>query len=200
MENQNAFDLVLQNCRTIHKFANTPVDARIIERALENSLLAPNHKFTFPWKFYWAGRETKARLIELAATIKFSNKASNKDSIRELEYENISNEEKINLANKFNHPEVIVFTQKRSDDAFTAKEDYASLSCAVQLFALSLASCGLGYKWSTGKITRHPSTYEILNISSEDEEIIGFISAGHAARDPGPRKRPKLSEVLVKTI
>lgn len=189
MENINSltFNSLIESCRTIHKFSDRQVDPALIEQALKNSLLAPNHKFTFPWKFYWVGVETKSKLIELATEIKSSK------------FADFSDEDKAKLAAKYKNPEIIVFTQKRHEDSFTSKEDYASLSCAVQLFALSLASSGVGYKWSTGKITRDTATYEILNIDVQNEEIIGFIFAGHAARPPGARKRPELSQVLVKT-
>lgn len=178
---------LLESCRTIHKFTDRPVSRQIIEKALKNSLLAPNHKFTFPWKFYWAGKETKSKLVDLALQIKT------------LKLGELSDEDKSKIVDSYTNPELIAFVQKRTDDPFTAKEDYASLSCSVQLFALSLAQDGIGYKWGTGKITRHPEAYRFFGIDQEQEEIIGFIFAGHGARPAGPRRRPELSEVLVNT-
>ena len=69
----------------------------------------------------------------------------------------------------------------------------------MQIFALSLAEKGIGYKWGTGKITRHPKAYEFFGIDQDKEEIIGFIFAGHPARPAGARRRPELSQVLINT-
>lgn len=178
---------ILASCRTIHKFSDRPVEGEIIVKALQNSLLAPNHKFTFPWKFYWAGPETKANLIDLATQIKT------------FKFGELDEEEKLKIQQKFNYPELIAFVQKKNDDPFISKEDYASLSCSVQLFALTLAELGVGYKWGTGKITRHPQAYRFFGIDQDKEEIIGFIFAGYPARPAGPRRRPQLSQVLINT-
>jgi nitroreductase len=177
---------IIENCRTVHHYQDRQVSKQLVEKALENSLTAPNHRFTFPWKYYWAGDEVKSQLVDLAIQVK-SMKAGE-----------LSEQEKEGIRNKFNHPEIIAFVQKRNDDEFTSKEDYATLSCSVQLFALTLAEQGVGYKWGTGKITRHPETYRFFGIDQEKEEIIGFIMAGYPLNEAKERNRPPLGEILVR--
>ncbi|MEO1171006.1 MAG: nitroreductase family protein, partial [Myxococcota bacterium] len=60
---------VLRQRRTVHNYEDQPVDAAVVERALEAARWAPNHKLTNPWCFYVMGERTKARVAEVAAAI-----------------------------------------------------------------------------------------------------------------------------------
>lgn len=182
MELQN----VIENCRTFHSFTNEKIKIELIEKALSNALLAPNHKFTFPWKFYWLGENKKNELAKINLDLKMQK------------LDAMSVESQQDMINKIIFPEVILFAQKKNEDAFTQKEDYATLSCSIQLFALTLASYGIGYKWSTGKVIRDQRTYDLLGIDPVKEEIIGLIMAGVSAKKAGNRTRPPLNDVLVR--
>jgi len=74
------------------------------------------------------------------------------------------------------------------------KEDYAACSCAIQNLSLSLTSSGVFTKWSTGAITRNPEIYNISEIDSKKEEIIGFIWIGYG------KELPKISRPLISQI
>lgn len=180
-----SFSLLTDACRTVHAFEPQSVNEKDVLEALDISLRAPNHRFTFPWRYIWPGKKQKQALADLAARIKFPGGPSDPQAIKAAK-------------NKFLNPEIIVFCQKVSTDSFQSKEDYATLSCSVQLFALSLAEKGIGYKWSTGKVTRDPRAYEILDIDEKALEIIGFIFVGKASSPPKKRLRPQLSEVLTR--
>ena len=180
-----SFSLLTEACRTVHSFEPRSVNEKDVLEALEVSLRAPNHRFTFPWRYIWPGGKQKQALADLAAEIKFSGHPSDAQAVEAVK-------------NKILNPEIIVFCQKVSTDSFQSKEDYATLSCSVQLFALSLAEKGIGYKWSTGKITRDPKTYKILGIDPKEHEIIGFIFAGKASSSPKKRVRPELSDILTR--
>ena len=82
----------------------------------------------------------------------------------------------------------------RSENAMQSREDYAAVSCAIHNFTLALAARGVGSKWSTGSMTRHPIAYELAGINAETEEIVGFIWYGFAAKTPSPR-RPEVAEI-----
>lgn len=170
--------------RTVHRYDETKkVEEKVIEEALNISLLAPNHKFTFPWKFYWPTSETREKIIELFAKIKGAGNSEKEEASRKT-YKAMS--------------EILFFSQKLAKDEFTRKEDYASLSCAVQLFALALAEKGVSYKWSTSSVIKDESLYKLLNIKREEEEIVGMISVGYPEGVIPPRRRPELSDVLVR--
>ena len=177
------FSSLLDKCRTAHAFEPNSVKEEVLREALEDSLKAPNHKLTFPWKYLWVRGQVKEAMAELAVEIKSKG-------------EKLPPEKERGIKKKVLSPELVVFCQQRNENGFRAKEDYATLCCSVQLFALSLAEKDIGYKWSTGKMTRHLKTYEILGIEEDKFEIIGFIFAGRALKKPKKRSRPPLSQVL----
>ena len=84
-----------------------------------------------------------------------------------------------------------------NDDEFIRKEDYAACSCSIQNLSLFLASKGISTKWSTGIITREPKIYNLTNIDSQIEEIIGFIWIGYGNKFP-IISRPPISQIYKK--
>ena len=93
-----------------------------------------------------------------------------------------------------NPSHLVVATQVCSDDQVQKLEDYAACACAIQNLSLSLVSDGVGYKWSTGKLTTDPNTYQIAEIDPYEEEIIGFIWIGYGT-EPPLIKRPLISTI-----
>lgn len=178
-----SFDEILENTRTIHAFEPNSVSEDVIKKALSDSLKAPNHKFTFPWKYVLAGTNQKNKLADLLVELKTDGAEEDDKKIKAIR-------------EKILNPELVAFCQKLADDPFQEKEDYATLSCSVQLAALSLSEQGVGYKWSTGKITRHARAYEILEIDPNLFKIVGFIHIGKAKVSARRRNRPTLDEVL----
>ena len=53
----------------------------------------------------------------------------------------------------------------------------------------SLWGEGIGSQWSTGSITRHSSTYSVLEIDEEMERIVGFLKAGYPESIPNKEKK-----------
>ena len=92
----------------------------------------------------------------------------------------------------FNPSHLLVATQIRTDNQIQKLEDYAACACAIQNLSLSLVADYVGCKWSTGKITKEPNTYQILKINPSEEEIIGFIWIGYGA-EPPVIKRPSIN-------
>tara|TARA_Y100000780_G_scaffold232581_1_gene267313 strand:- start:5371 stop:5937 length:567 start_codon:yes stop_codon:yes gene_type:complete len=183
LKSMKNFNQLLEHCRTYHAFQRDSVDKKELFEALEASLKAPNHKFTFPWKYILISGETKKKVAELAVEVK-----SKGEQLPPAKIEAIKD--------KFLNPKLVAFCQEKSDSEFTSKEDYATLSCSVQLFALSLAEKGIGYKWSTAKITRDERFYDVLDLDPNKYEVIGLIMAGRPCAVPKPRQRPTLDEVL----
>ena len=168
--------------RTIHLFDKKKVSETIIENAIEAANQAPCHKLTFPWRFYSVGLQKRIKILELALDIKFKNK-------------NIDDKSKNLLSKKYLDPShLLLASQALNDDELIKKEDYAACSCAIQNLSLSLTSSGVFTKWSTGAITRNPEIYNIAEIDSKKEEIIGFIWIGYG------KELPKISRPLISKI
>lgn len=173
-------DLVnlIKSRRTIHRYLAQSVDSSIVDYALEAAHQAPNHKNTWPWRFNVVGPETKAYLDAAALKMKETNGPLEGAPLVAFQ------EKRIN-------PQLIVVSQRRSNDPIESKEDYAAVACAIQNMCLAFSAFGIGSKWSTGSLTRSPRAYQSLGIDDRVEEIVGFIWYGHPADVPSP-KRPEL--------
>ena len=168
--------------RTIHIFSKKRVPEDVIERSIIAANQAPCHRMTFPWRFTSLGIHKRELLCKLQLSLKFGDKP-----IDEFNAKNIH--DKI-----LNPSHLIVASQVCTDNPYQKLEDYASCACAIQNLSLSLVSDGVGYKWSTGKITTDPDTYQISEIDPSEESIIGFIWIGYG-RKPPSIKRPLINMI-----
>jgi nitroreductase len=171
--------------RTAHKYTRSDVEHEVVLEALGAALLAPNHRHTFPWHFVVVGRQTRTALAERVFAIKKSHSPEIGEDQRQA-----------GLDSFLNPAALVVFAQKRSDNEFQRREDYATLSCAIQNFTLSLAEKSLMSKWSTAAYIGDAEIYRLLDIDEAQFEIVGFVWAGQAAGELPDQRRPFLSEVL----
>jgi nitroreductase len=180
-------DEAIRTRRTVHRMQpRRELPEGALERALQAAHQAPNHRFTYPWRFSLVGPETRAKLAEVAVEIKGRK--------REL-----TPEVQDKVRGKVVDPSAaIVLRQVLHDDLDTREEDYASLACAAQNLMLSLWSSGVCSKWTTGGVTRDPATYALLGIDPGRERIVGFLWAGYPAVEPTPPPRPGLGEFVTR--
>ena len=169
--------------RTIHTFSKKRVPNEVILRSIIAANHAPCHRRTFPWRFTSLGTNKRELLCELLMSLKFSNEKIDQVNSKKIK-------EKI-----LNPSHLIVATQTCTDNQDQKIEDYAACACAIQNLSLSLVADGVGTKWSTGKITKDPATYQIAEIDPKEEEIIGFILIGYGTVPP-MISRPSLSKVF----
>jgi nitroreductase len=170
--------------RTVHDYRPEPVDAAVLDRALEAAQEAPCHKLTWPWRFTRVGPEGRKQLCALNVRLK-----GEKRPMTEAFEARIT-------AKMMNPAELLIVSQVRSADPFRAKEDYAAVACAIQNLSLSLHADGVGSKWSSGAVTRHEEAYRVAGIDPELEEIVGFVWIGHPAVVPAAPGRPPLEQVV----
>jgi nitroreductase len=172
--------------RTIHDYRPEPLPEGAVERAVAAATAAPNHRMTEPWRFVRVGPEARAVLLGISADLKGGGAALAEGALRKLK------------AKMMDPAELLVVCQVKNADAGVAREDYAAVACAVQNAMLSFWSEGLGSKWSTGGVTTDTRTYQALGIDAAEQEIVGFLWAGQAAKLdlPKPRRRRTLGEVL----
>jgi len=175
-------DQAIKKRRTIHVFSKKKVPKEVIERAIFAANQAPSHRRTFPWRFTSLGHNKRELLYQLQLTLKFGDEEIDKYNLTKIK-------DKI-----LNPSHLLVATQICSDDQVQKLEDYAACACAIQNLSLSLVADGVGYKWSTGKITTDPNTYQIAEINPSEEEIVGFIWIGYGTKPP-LIKRPLISTI-----
>ncbi len=172
--------------RTIHDYRPGPLPDGAVERAVAAAAAAPNHRMTEPWRFVRVGPQTRAVLLDIAAELKGGAASLGEGGWKKLQ------------AKMLDPAELLVVCQVRQQNPGVAREDYAAVACAVQNAMLSFWAEGLGSKWSTGAVTTDERTYRALGIDALQEEVVGFLWAGHAAKLdlPKPRRRRALDEVL----
>ena len=168
--------------RTIHIFSKKSVPIEVIEKSIVAANQAPCHRRTFPWRFTSIGMRKRELLFQLQLTLKFGDKPADESNLEKIR-------EKM-----LNPSHLLIATQVCTDNQVQKLEDYAACACAIQNMSLSLVADDVGYKWSTGKITTDPNTYQIAGINPIDEEIIGFIWIGYGT-EPPLIKRPLISSM-----
>ena len=172
----------IQKRRTIHIFSKKSVPNEVVEKSIDAANQAPCHRRTFPWRFTNIGIKKRELLCQLQLTLKFGD-----EPIDEF------NQKKIR--DKMLTPShLLIATQVCTNNQVQKHEDYAACACAIQNLSLSLVADEVGCKWSTGKITKDPKTYQIANINPSEEEIIGFIWIGYG------RNLPQISRPLISKI
>jgi nitroreductase len=92
-------------------------------------------------------------------------------------------------------PVVVAVSCLRNTDAEIEREDYAATACAIQNIGLQAWDLGLGMQWSSGKMATGAHLFELLEIDSEREWMVGLLFFGYAMEVPAPKTRRPLSEV-----
>ena len=162
---------LIQTRRTVHRYRPEPLPEGAIDRALEAAVAAPNHKLTNPWRFTKVGPKTRQGIEDLYVDLKAQDGP-------------LTDEEEEEYRRKVGDPpEMVVVSQVWVEDDFRRREDYGAIACAVENLMLSLWSEGISSKWTTGSVTRHPQTYEMMEIDEDDEEIVGFVWIGYPRED-----------------
>ena len=175
----------IQKRRTIHIFSNKSVPNEVVEKSIFAANQAPCHRRTFPWRFTNIGIKKRELLYQLQLTLKFGDQPTDESSLKKIRDK------------MFNPSHLLIASQISTDNQIQKLEDYAACACAIQNLSLSLVENYVGCKWSTGKITKDPNTYQIVEISPSEEEIIGFIWIGYGA-EPPLIKRPSIKTIYRK--
>ena len=173
---------LIRSRRTIHEFTPQPAPRERVLNALELARWGPNHHLTEPWHFYWLGQETINAIAALNARLITEKKGVEAGQAKLKRWQAI--------------PGWLAVTCDRSDDELRQREDYAACCCAIQNFMLALWADGIGVKWTTGPVTRHPEFYDLLWVDPEAELLVGLLWYGYPAEIPTPQRKP-IDSVLV---
>jgi len=172
---------LLSGRRTIHQFSEERPPDALIRKAIEVARWAPNHRLTEPWRFYLLGDETARAIAEHNATLVAARRGSQVADAKRERWLGI--------------PGWLLVTCTRSDDPVRAEEDYAATACAIHNLQLYLWTHGVGVKWTTGRVTRDPGFWEIVDVDSTAERLVGLLWYGYPAHIP-ETQRKSVEEVL----
>ena len=166
---------LMRGRRTVSNFQSQSPPQELILQAIELARWAPNHKHTEPWRFHLLGPGCQARIVELNTQLVEQEKGPDAAAAKHRRWSAV--------------PGWLAVTCVLDDDPFRAEEDYAACCCAVQNLMLFLWDEGVGTKWSTGPVTRHPEFYRALNVDSEQQRCIGVIWYGFPDNVPTQRRK-----------
>lgn len=176
---------LIKNRRTIQSFTEESVPAEVIEKAVELAMYAPNHRLTFPWRFYKTNRSFREEIAKIQIDLKSAKSP-------------LSEAAKSSMMRKIvNEGELLIVGINKNSDPETHKEDYASLACALQNMALYLWENNYGSKWGSGKVTQHEKVYEFIKKNSNEFLICGFFWLGRFQAIPPMARRPDLKDILI---
>lgn len=194
-------ELVLTR-RTVHNYSPDPVPDTLVEEALRLSLWAPNHKQTWPWVYSWVGPESRERLADLAVEIKGAKEELSDTKEQAVRQNILGPSHLISLGLKRTPGKGIGTLLSPAQgtnlvfDAHREHEDYATLSCSVQIASLFLWQHGVATKWSTGGWGTHAQTYRVLGLSPDEVRLEGMLMIGKALNSPSVPQRPDLAQFL----
>lgn len=173
---------LLRGRRTINDFRPDLPSQETLLQAIELARWAPNHKLTEPWLFHLIGPQTKQAIVELNAKLTLEAKGEAAAEKKRQRWSQV--------------PGWLAVSCAQSEDPLRAQEDYAACCCAVQNLSLFLWSEGIGTKWSTGGVTRHPEFYRLLEVDPQQRSIVGLIWYGYPVHIPEMRRRD-VSDIAV---
>ena len=159
------FAKLVEERRTVHSYIKKEVSESLIEEGARLSLWAPNHRLSFPWKYFLLSEEKQKNIFQWACENKKIDSSSDGplvDAVKE----------------QFLYPRILVLGMKKDANPAVQKEDYATLSCSVQILSMYFWQKGLGTKWSTGKISRDPRMYSMLGVSENELALEGMLMIG----------------------
>ena len=176
--------------RNVREFVDRPVSRESLERMLEAARWAPNHRLTFPWRFFvleknGAGRVTVAGLTR---DWTFENNPQLPEPKRSETARSAAQE-------VLDAPAFMYAYALPGANEEVTRENYAAVCIAVQNLQLAALADGLAVGWSTGKPTRHVALPKALG-ADPSWQMVGALYIGYPAAQPRPQ-RPEISEQTV---
>jgi nitroreductase len=162
--------------RTIGSYLPDLPPREVVLEAVELARWAPNHKKTEPWHFSLLGPKTVRAIIELNTRIITQTKGVAEAEAKARAWAQV--------------PGWLVVSVDLSPDLFRREEDYAACCCAIQNLQLALWSAGIGTKWTTGDVTRHPEFFPLLEIDPAVQRVAGMVWYGYPAVISRQSRRP----------
>jgi nitroreductase len=176
MSHRSEYFELIRGRRTIHNFETELAPVELVEEAIELARWAPNHHHTEPWHFFLLGPNAISQIVDLNARLVAEKKGDEAGEAKRKRWSTI--------------PGWLVVTCDRSADSVRQEEDYAACCCAVQNFSLAMWAHGVGVKWTTGAVTRHPELFELLEVDSEQQRSVGILWYGYPADLPAQKRKP----------
>ena len=175
-----SFQSLIVGRRTVEQFDETRISDDVLERAVQCAISAPNRNMSEPWRFIHVGPKTVEEFAKLNERVR-KNMESDDGQSSVLDWTKV--------------PGWCVVTAKISpDDPDKEREDFKSVSCAIQNFMLSMWAEGVGTKWTSGPVQTTKEFADLCGVDTKVEKVVGCIWYGYATGGGSyadPRRRKK---------
>ncbi|MBI4305268.1 MAG: nitroreductase [Chloroflexi bacterium] len=164
--------------RSVREFLDKPVPRGSLERMLDAARWAPNHRLTFPWRFFLLekGGEMRARVASLSREWTFENNAQLPEPKRTQTADAARHE--LLKAPAF----IYAYSVPGANEEVT-RENYAAVCISCQNMQLVAVAEGLSMGWSTGRPTRHQDLGKTLG-ADPSWQLVGAFFIGYPAVQP----------------
>ncbi|HVZ45598.1 MAG TPA: nitroreductase family protein [Ramlibacter sp.] len=180
---QEQFSRLAVRRRSVYAYLDEEVPRGVIERALRDAALAPNHHRTSPWRFFVVDRGARDRLV---AAYEAAAKRTGRDVARAVQR---AKDAPVNVivacVPAVTHPKVSV-----------AEEEFAT-AAAVQNFLLSLAAAGVASLITTGELAQSPEVMALTGVAEPHSRVMCVVNVGlrNTERPLAPKPAPDLARI-----
>lgn len=182
-----AFQSVVRRRRSVYAYLNRPVPQELLERALGDAMLAPNHHRTRPWRFFVIPYAAQHKLVAAyeAAALRLG-----KDVKRAAQR---AKDAPVNV--------VVACVPTADNPRVLAKEEAFATAAAVQNFLLSLVDAGLDSLLTTGDLAESPEVAALVGLDEPGSYLMGVVNVGYRNPErPLASRTPFQMEQLVHWI
>ncbi|VTU13582.1 nitroreductase family protein [Variovorax sp. RA8] len=166
----SSFGELAQRRRSVYAYVDEPVPRHVIERALADAVLAPNHHRTAPWRFFVITRDARHRLV---SAYEAAARRTERDVARAAQR---AQDAPVNV--------VVACVPTLDNPRVVAREEEFATAAAVQNFLLSLADAGVGSLLTTGALAESPEVAALVGLDAPGAHVVGVINVGY----PNPQR------------
>ena len=180
-----AFDRVVQRRRSIYSYRDTPVPRRLVERALDCAVQAPNHHRTRPWRFFVFEGDARNRL---AAAYEETARRLGRDVARAVQ-------------RAMDAPVMIVVgcVAQTSNPRVELKEEQFAVAASVQTLMLALAAEEVGSLLTTGVLAESDEVHRLVGLQPPEGRVMGVVNVGYRNTERPLLARPAPDAAAVTT-
>jgi nitroreductase len=176
---------------SLNQLSPEPIDLGAVNLMLEAANWAPSHGQTEPWRFtIFAGEGRRGLSDAFGTAFQLLNPGAQPGSQAEQAQRN-----RVWQAPVWVSLGMLPALNERGEPRMPEWEEMISVGVAAHNMQLVASAMGLGAKWTSGEVVRHPHVVEFVGLEPR-AKILGFLYIGRPAVDwPEGTRRPLADKV-----
>ncbi|MGD9944385.1 MAG: nitroreductase family protein [Burkholderiaceae bacterium] len=179
-----AFGQLARKRRSVYAYRDEDVPRELIERALADAVLAPNHHRTAPWRFFVITRPARQLLVDAyeAAAHRLG-----RDVARAVQR---AKDAPVNV--------VLACVPDLANPRVLLQEEEFAVAAAAQNLMLSLTAAGVDTLLTTGELALSPELAQRVGLPDPPARLMGVLNVGYRnpARPLAARPDRPLAQVV----